>query len=789
MGIKSVKRNLLKQQLPAVIALAVSSTSWSSGSIIEEIVVTAQKRSQSILDVGGTVNAMSSKEMKELGIYNPIDVGSFLPNTQVTYGFGQPSFSIRGQGLNEFGQNTDSPVAVHVDEVYLSKSFQLGMSLFDIERVESLKGPQGTLFGRNTTGGTVNFITKKPTEEFEAGVDFEYGRFDRSRVEAFASGPLSENLLGRLSGYTLQSSDGPTKNLFDGGELGEKDQFGVRAQLQWTAASDTDVLFSFHYGEDNSDLLPFQNLGVVDANELSGFLAARGAAFAAAEAVSPGTGAAAAAAIPIPFCSAFLDGTVRGSSEECVDFTGFHAGEDNPFVVNQDNGASDQFGARRMGKDDKSQGGYVRVDHGVKGATFTSITAYDNYIRDTYEDSSADPLVGGHTMFYSDLDVFTQELRLTSSDDSSWTWLMGFFYEHDDQFSVFTYNPIASPDPVTGFILQSTEYDQSTDSISLFGHTEFQVSEEVQLVAGARYTWERKEIDGDTFIQLPFIAPVGDADRLRSPLGPANASVDDDRIDQNLSFKLGVNYTPAEDHLYYASVSTGFRSGGHSANLAFSNADFNPYDPELISAYEIGFKSKLLDNSLQLTGSIFHYRNDDQQINADIAGAVLPQTTNSGSGRTVGAELEAWWVPLSGLDIKGGIGWLDAEYGEFQLNGVTSDGNEAVNAPEWTFNGLVRYKYEMSNGMSIIASTDFNYRSERYLESSNSPVSLMDSYWLVNARLALSSADEHWEVALWGKNIGDEQYVAYLNDVSNLGFVITTYGDPATYGVSLSLKY
>lgn len=763
-------RLLKKQKLLISSGMLALCTAGIDAAELEEVTVVAQKRSQSAQDIGVTINAFSAKEMKELGIRDPIDVGASLPNTQVTYGFGLPSFVIRGQGLNEFGQNTDSPVAVHIDEVYQSKSFQLGVGLFDIAQIESLKGPQGTLFGRNTTGGTVNFITNKPTEEFEAGVTLDYGRFDRSRGEFYVSGSLSESLRGRVSGYTSQSSEGPTKNRFDGDTLGELDQWGIRGQLQWISDK-TDVLLSLHYGEDQSDLLPFQNYGVVDA--------------AALAAAPPGT-----PNFLIPRCAEYLNGTVRGDTPNCVDFAGLNAGENDPYVVNQDNGSRDPFGSRRMGKDDESKGGYLRIDHELKNATFTSLTAFDNYIRDTYEDTGATPLVSDHTLFYSDLEVFTQEFRLTSADDGSFSWLIGFFYEHDEQFSVFTYVPPENPDPITGFVLQSTEYDQEADSASLFAHTEFQVNDQIALIAGARYTWEQKKIDGDTFVQLPFVAPVGSADQLTAPLGGGPiASVNDSRTDQNLSFKFGINYTPNENWLYYASVSTGFRSGGQSANLAFSDADFNEYDPEEIQAYEVGFKSQLFDNSLQLNGSLFYYINQDQQINTDIAGAVLPQTSNGGEGKSVGAELEAWWVPAEGLDLKTGFGWLNAEYGEFTLNGVQSDGNEAVNAPHFTFNGLIRYRFELDNGLSLTAMTDFNYRSERYLESSNVPVSLLDSYWLANARIALSGAEDKWEVALWSKNITDEEYIAYLNDLNGLGFVLTTVGDPITYGVSLTYNY
>lgn len=768
----SARKNIASL-FPLAVFLAAPQISYSAA--LEEVIVTAQKRAQSVQDVGITVNAFSGDEMRELGVSDPIDVGAQMSNTQINYGFGLPVFSVRGQGLNEFASNTDSPVAVHVDEVYLSKSFQFTLGAFDIGRVEALKGPQGTLFGRNTTGGAINFFTNKPTEEFEAGFNAEYSRFDTVRGEGYVSGPLTDNLLGRVSGYAINSSDGPTKNAFDGDSLGERDEFALRLLLQWNVSEDTEVLFNLHGGVDKSEFVPFSSRGVVDANALPAFLAARGAAFGAG-------GPAAASAIPIPFCAEYLNGTVRGDTANCVNFAGFHAGEDDPYKTNQDNGGRD------MGQNNDALGGSIRIDHELPWATLTSISAYEYFKRDTFEDTEGSPDVYQHTHFYNELNQYTQELRLTSNGDDALSWIVGFFYEHDNLDVFNTGEALDNPEPVTGFLHQSTFYNQKTDAVALFAHTEFQATDEVTLVAGARFTWERKEFDGATDIQLPFIPLAGEEARLEAPLARL-AQLDSSRNDQNASFKLGINWTPEDDTLYYASMSTGFRSGGFSGGFVFSDGGFSSYDPELITAYEIGFKTQVLDNTLQLNGVIFHYDVTDLQVNADLPTAVLPQTDNADSGDTYGAELEAWWRPIDGLDLKAGLGWLDATYGDFTLNGVSGKGNEVINSPQWTFNGLIRYEFPITEGLIMSAMTDFNYRGERYLEPANSPISLQDEYWIVNARMAVASADEKWELAVWGKNIFDEEYLSFFNDVAGLGFVIDVWGMPATYGVSLDYKF
>lgn len=237
---------------------------------LESIVVTAQKTEQDAQDVGITMSTLSEQGIHELGFIYPTDISNQIPNVQVVKTV-LPFFSIRGMGLNEFAPNSDSPVAVHLDEVYLSKAFQVTGALFDMERIEVLKGPQGTLFGRNTTGGSINFTTKKPTFEPEGGLTLGYSRFDRKEAEAYISGPIiNDYLLGRLSGFTRQSSEGPTYNAYTDEDLGKLDQFGLRGQLLWFPNDDNEILFSIHGGEDNSEIIPYGIRGTYDASVFPG---------------------------------------------------------------------------------------------------------------------------------------------------------------------------------------------------------------------------------------------------------------------------------------------------------------------------------------------------------------------------------------------------------------------------------------------------------------------------------------------------------------------------------------
>ncbi len=228
---------------------------------IEEIVVTAQKRDQSLQDIGLTVAAFSGDRIEEAVVTDVVDVAALTPNVQVNYGLGNNFFNIRGLGLNEFVANLDAPVAVHVDEVYQSKGFMTGMTLFDIERVEVLKGPQGDLFGRNTTGGAVNFITRRPEQELGGFAKVTSGNYNLVNVEAAINVPLSDNLLARLSGYKTDQGDGFYKNTTRMTDEGRVDELGLRGQLSWEFDKSA-LLVSVHYGKDDSELHPYEGLGV-----------------------------------------------------------------------------------------------------------------------------------------------------------------------------------------------------------------------------------------------------------------------------------------------------------------------------------------------------------------------------------------------------------------------------------------------------------------------------------------------------------------------------------------------
>lgn len=255
-----MKNGRILYKLSLVIAFGLALANHAHAQL-DEIVVTAQKRTQSQQDVGVTMQAFAGDDIKELNVGATEDVAALIPNVQVNYGFGQISFNVRGLGINEFSANLDSPVAVHVDEVYMSKNFMTGLTLFDIERVEGLKGPQGTIFGRNTTGGAINFYTRRPTDELASGFTLEYGNYDTLKGEGYVSGPINDVLSYRLSAMVQDQREGHYDNLTLNKDGGRVDKNAFRGQLQWDLDA-TRVLASIHFGKDDSELPPYEGVGI-----------------------------------------------------------------------------------------------------------------------------------------------------------------------------------------------------------------------------------------------------------------------------------------------------------------------------------------------------------------------------------------------------------------------------------------------------------------------------------------------------------------------------------------------
>ncbi|NIB38634.1 TonB-dependent receptor [Pseudomaricurvus alkylphenolicus] len=747
-----------------VTALTQQINAQESAFSIEEVIVTAQKRAQSVQDVGITMSAFGGDELKEMNVSDVVNVAANVPNVQVNYGLGNNFFNIRGLGLNEFTANLDAPVAVHVDEVYQSKGFLTGMTLFDIERVEVLKGPQGDLFGRNTTGGAVNFFTRRPEDTFSGNVTLGYGNYQTQNFEGYVTGPIADNLSGRLSGYMTRQEEGFYKNTTRGTTEGKVDEIGLRGQLLWNL-EDTEILLSLHYGKDRSELLPYEGLG---NTQLEG-----------------------------GFCPEYLDGSVKGNTPNCLrgldllfnpgaPISQYQPGEDDPYTT-QNN--------LSFTVDNEAFGGLVKVEHKFDNAILTSITGYENFDQNQREDSDNSSIQSIEVYWYTEFEQFTQEFRLTSDlDHDRYNYIIGLFYEHDDYYNGDYLTAYAN---VFDGLNNYSRYNQTVDAFAAFAHLEFQLTESFRIINGVRFTWEETELNGGTF-GGSGITDFGGEEKPET-IGAAIASSDlieggNVRRDEDVSFKVSAEWTPNNDSMVYASVSTGFRSGGFSVAFANSQDELTALAPEEMTAYEVGFKSSWMEDTFRLNGAMFRYDFRDGHIDVDAPGSPVPITINAAEIETIGAELDLHWRPLEGLDLKAGMGWVDNEVKSdltlaTGIGPVSLKGNRPAFSPEWTFNGQVRYEAPIGDSMTAIFSTDFSWRDDHYLEVNNQPSNLLEAYWLVNARISIGSADDQWRASIWGKNITEEEYTPYLNDLPAFGWLLKGYAPPATYGISLDYNF
>ncbi len=781
---------------------------------LEEIVVTAQKREQGVNDVGITVNAFSGGEIREMGVVSAEGIAVLTPGLTVneTAATGVPAYTIRGVGLQDYSTSASSTVGLYFDEVSMPYTVMSRGAIFDLERVEVLKGPQGDLYGRNTTAGQINFVSAQPTEEFEAGINVSYGSYKTLDAEGFVSGGLTDSMQGRFAFRTTQSSEGWQKSLTRDDELGEQDSFAFRTLLNIDINDQASLLLNVHYTDDQSDN---------KANTVyNGLEQGKGSEFSRPYR---------------PLNEYILPG-------------GAHFGEDIPWYSVGDNQAADwstSYTSAVTGKtydlrpkrDNQLAGMSAKLDWAIGEVTLTSITAYDNFQREETNDWDGGTFVDSSSINTTDLDVFSQELRL-SGDTGEIMWVTGLYYSKDDMDEYYHYIMADSiygngstafnvmPFALSPILELDTKYSQETTSSAIFGHVEWSMTDKVRLTVGARYTEEERTWTGCTyvaddaslagFLGVAFGANLsaGDCgtvdDDPSSPnyifsvigtpdINNAFHTYTDTINNENLMGKIGLDYSLTDDWLLYATVSRGYKSGGFNGANSNATSQLEPIKEERLDAFELGFKATLLDNSMQLNGAAFWYDYRDKQ-EQDLAVTLVGNIsglTNVPKSSISGAEFDMQWLPTDNMTIRLGAAYLQTEVKEW--NAVDGDlskwpsvvrrdvsGIQLAQSPKWQYNGMIENRWPIANDLVIKAAMDYSFQDST--TGGPSIFRATDSYWLLNARVGLAAADERWAVNLWGRNITDEYYFPAAYQGGN-GPYVRSVGMPATYGVSVAYNF
>ncbi len=706
----SARRCLMAAAVGTALVTPPLSLAQSGDNQLEEIFVTAQRREQNFNDVGLAVTAISGEEIAKLGMTQLNDIAGQSPNVQIKNVLANSvtNVTIRGIGLNDYAANNNPAAGVYVDEVYLVSPTMLTFGMLDLERVEVLKGPQGTLFGRNTTAGTVNFVSRKPTGTLDARMQVDYGRFDYKLFEGAIGGPLADNLSGRVALSTVQQGEGYQTNRLNGEKIGEIDRTSMRAQLAWQPSDTLDILLNVHGGRDRSDVVLMKVDNMAAPEGLSG---------------------------PDPDVSAAsLDPRLEIDAEGATLAVNWSA---------------------------------------TQALTVTSVTGYESFTRHHVEDRDGSSLKQLDGTFDNDIEQFSEEVRLTYLADEL-VLIGGAFYGRD---TVKTHDSYQALDLVGAEEIGNT-YRQKTESIAAFLHGEYNFNASWKLTAGARWTSDDKNFEDAT----TFLTIGGVTANVYPPVSNRFST-------ENVSGKLGLDYTGIEDTLIYSSISRGFKSGGFQGQLAFNPDDLLAFDDESLIAYEIGIKTRLLENTLQLNLAAFHYDYEDMQFYGglfDSPVGVLFGITNVGAARVQGLEADLWWRPVRGLDIRLGVGLLDTEVTKSVVDGVAS-GSDLPNSPKYTLNQLIRYQWPIAATLVADLTLAGNYQEDVTYDIVRAPPEAKeDGYFLMDARLGIGADDERWGVYAWVKNLNDERYRTQVA-LSSVGYV-ATWSPPRTYGVSILFK-
>jgi outer membrane receptor protein involved in Fe transport len=732
-----------------------------TGEGLGDIVVTAQKREQSLQRVGISVTAISGEQILQRGISNSIDLIVRTPSVDNYSPYGPGSSAnivIRGVGLNDFGEGNEAPVTVYVDEFYVVNVPAVDFALFDLQRAEILRGPQGTLFGRNSTGGLVNYVTARPSDKVEGYFKGTFARFDELKLEGAVNAPITDTLSARLS-FLSHHSDGYIRNLnADFARGGAAGTDAIRGQLRFDNG-DWDVVLKAEYGrQDHVHTYYEQTPSTRD----------------------PVTGLA----------SLNPGGTDAAGYNEKA----FGAGAANVTNTNRPQHL-------------KSQGTtlLLRAERKFGTVTFTSITGYQHFNRQYSEDCDASPNDTCLAMFPYKADSASQEFRFFYNGDSL-RWTAGIYGLHsrskNNPSAVFNV-PVSGPtavDPATGLyngaffpVSLAANWRLRTLSGAIFGQFEYDVAPILTAIGGIRVTRDDKKFrdaDNASLRSCPgFPLPTN---CFAAPEGPGIANPYEDSYKKTLwSGKFELDLKPSNDVLLYASISRGTKSGGFSNGFypGGVTTDQLKYGAETNIAYEVGEKITLFDRKLRLNSAFFYYDYQDfQTFNWEGVGGLL----SNQDARSYGAEVEIEAAPVRHLNLSFGASYLhtriDSVTNSLPGGGTYTADREMANAPEWTANGSISYAIPLPAGRKLTLSWDGNYRSSRFTNNFNDPSVRLPGYFKHNANVSFDMS-ENLQFQAFVRNISNNLAPTKAYQFNDLGYTQFIYSEPRVYGGSIYYRF
>ncbi|HXQ14837.1 MAG TPA: TonB-dependent receptor [Caulobacteraceae bacterium] len=756
---------------------AADTTAAGPTTSVGEVVVTAQRRSQNIQDVPESVQAVSSKQLLAAGIKSTQDLGQITPNVTIISPIGagnQPLITIRGIGLNDFDTNNAGPNGVYVDDVYLSAPGVQNFSMFDISQVQVLKGPQGTLYGRNTSGGALLFTSNRPTDYFTVDVHGEYGNYNTLQLEGAVGGPIAPGFDARIAAV-VNHSDGYNHNFLTGQAYDNVQNEAVRLQLQYEPNDRLKLYLNSTVGYLNNHPEPYGHIGVF----------------------VPGTQNTPAPTLCTP-AQAFAGG--------CVDLFGYGT---PPFWQ----GAY----AETKNLTNLAAITQLRADYKAGPITLTSITSWQYDKKFHPEDTDGDPLNLIRATYGVNSNTYTQEFRAAQSE-TNFNWVAGVYYLHenlkqDQPLSLFFDGDLGGgfgippgPGAFDGIAqIVDDKSSQTTDTAAVFAQGDY-TWRRFTLTLGGRYTWERKSFIYAQSTQFQMGGDGNYAPPSNFLTFPNAGDPNNSQSASNFTYRIALSYHVTDQTQLYGSIATGFKSGDFNGSFLGSDqatVDFQlkPVKPEEVTAYEVGEKATLFDHRLVLDAAVFYNAYRNEQVFAQVLttltlanGQVVPISAqvlgNAPASHTEGAEFQITAVPFEGLtiDLEPAVLRTRMDNGMFP-GGFNLTGNELANAPKFTFTAIVNYRWALANGDDINFRWNSNYRSHYWFDATNDKFIQQNAYWLHNLNIDYESS-QHWVAGVFVRNVANEKYSLTSSDISSpFGFLEPVEGPPRMFGVELSYHY
>jgi iron complex outermembrane receptor protein len=743
---------------------------------IQDIVVTANKREQKLNDVGISVTAIGASQLQERQILSLQDIAQSVPGlTFSPSASNTPVYTLRGVGFNDTTLGAYPDVSVYLDQAPLPFPVMTKLTAFDLERIEVLKGPQGTLFGNNATGGAINYIAAKPTNHFEAGASIGYGRFNQITGDAYVSGPVTETLGVRLSGH-VDHGDDWQKSYSTGEKTGRKRNYAGRLLVDWQPTDRLRV---------NLNLNGWLERGAPQAVQVIGTRSA-----------IPG--------VPNP-----VEGVpLAPENARAADFSS-----------NID---------PRNHNDLWQIAGRIDFDM-TDDITVTSLTSYTDYKqRMSFDGDGVVENNADFKHFDGSIKSFSQELRLANAASNRFRWVIGGNYSSDkakdSSHLVYGDSTIFTG---AGIFESAFRANQDMKNYAAFANGEFDIGA-FTLKGGVRYTKANRKAnscfygvpDNDSY--LPFVPlytffannlrtanglpPIDTVDALscmtidttglngNTPTylpGEFTGKLNED----NVSWRAGIDYKPRPGLLLYANVSKGYKAGSFPSVAASTTEQSLPVKQESLLSYEAGIKATLLDRTLQLNAAGFYYDYRDRQIRSKLIDpnfGVLDVLVNVPKSSVAGFEVELNAQPIRGFNAYANFTYLDSEIKRFvglSAEGVAGNfkGDPLPYTPKYQIGTGLGYEFDVSDRLKMSAGADLTFRSETNAIIGGSQLFDIRDYTLLDLRAGIKDADDRWSLQFWGKNVTNEYY--WTNVASFFDTYTRWAGQPATYGATFSVKF